>query len=50
MTIDNRKERLLAEARKAEVLAAKAASPEIRESWLKIAAGYRQLAEDAPAA
>ena len=49
MIANERRDRFLAEAKKAEELAAKAASPEIRDSWLKIADGYRQLAQYGPA-
>jgi hypothetical protein len=43
---DNRKAHYLAEARKAEELAARAVNPEVRDSWLKVAEGYRKLAQD----
>ena len=47
VTIDNRREHFLSEAKKAEELAAKATSADVRASWLKIAEGYRQLAQNA---
>jgi hypothetical protein len=39
----------LGKARQAEQEAAKAANPEIREHWQKIAEGYRKLAGPSPA-
>ena len=40
-----RRDDFLAAARKAEDMAARAASPEVREQWLRIVDGYRHLAE-----
>jgi hypothetical protein len=42
----SRKEEYLAEAARAEEKARHATIPDIRESWLKIAALYRELAQE----
>jgi hypothetical protein len=41
---DLRREEFLARAKEAEARAAKAVEAGIRESWLKVAEGYRDLA------
>ena len=41
---DLRREGFLERAREAEERAAKAVEPAIRQSWLKVAEGYRDLA------
>lgn len=41
---ERRREEFLARAREAEARAAKATDPMLRESWLKVAQGYHDLA------
>jgi hypothetical protein len=41
---ERRREEFLARAREAEARAAKTADPMLRESWLKVAQGYHDLA------
>lgn len=41
---ERRREEFLARAREAEARAAKTTDPMLRESWLKVAQGYHELA------
>ena len=45
--MSERSEGFLSQAREAEIEAARARNPTVKASWLKLAEGYRHLAEQA---